>query len=56
MLVDILFLLIAAIIIVPVFQRIGLGSVLGYLTAGLLVGPSLLGLVAEAFSRSAIVS
>ncbi len=45
MLVDILFLLIAAIIIVPVFQRIGLGSVLGYLTAGLLVGPSLLGLV-----------
>jgi len=45
MLADILVLLVAAIIVVPLFQRIGLGSVLGYLTAGLLVGPSVTGLI-----------
>ena len=38
MLTEILFLLIAAILIVPIFQRIGLGSVLGYLLAGVLIG------------------
>jgi monovalent cation:proton antiporter-2 (CPA2) family protein len=38
-LVDILVLLAAAIIAVPVFQRLGLGSVLGYLAAGAVVGP-----------------
>ena len=38
-LVDILILLAAAIIFVPVFQRLGLGSVLGYLAAGVVVGP-----------------
>lgn len=32
-------LLAAAVIAVPIFKRIGLGSVLGYLTAGLLIGP-----------------
>ncbi|SFH82759.1 monovalent cation:proton antiporter-2 (CPA2) family protein [Modicisalibacter xianhensis] len=37
----------AAIIIVPLFQRLGLGSILGYLTAGLLLGPSVTGFVAE---------
>lgn len=45
MLIDVLFLLVAAILIVPVFQRIGLGSVLGYLAAGLLIGPSVVGLI-----------
>ena len=45
MLLDIIYLLLAAIIIVPVFQRIGLSSVLGYLVAGLLVGPHLLKLI-----------
>ena len=45
MLVDILVLLVAAILIVPLFQRIGLGSILGYLAAGLLVGPSVIGLI-----------
>jgi glutathione-regulated potassium-efflux system protein KefB len=32
-------LLAAAVIAVPIFKRIGLGSVLGYLSAGLLIGP-----------------
>ncbi len=45
MLADILFLLLAAVLIVPLFQRIGLGSVLGYLAAGLVVGPSVFGVV-----------
>ena len=38
-LVDILVLLAAAVIAVPIFQRLGLGSVLGYLAAGVIVGP-----------------
>ncbi|HBE92932.1 MAG TPA: transporter [Gammaproteobacteria bacterium] len=38
-LADILVLLAAAVITVPVFQRLGLGSVLGYLAAGTVVGP-----------------
>ena len=29
----------SAIVLVPIFQRLGLGSVLGYLTAGIIVGP-----------------
>jgi len=33
----------AAVVLVPLFRRLGLGSVLGYLTAGLLVGPFGLG-------------
>ncbi|WCT73059.1 cation:proton antiporter [Sphingomonas naphthae] len=33
----------AAVIAVPLFRRLGLGSVLGYFTAGVLVGPSVLG-------------
>lgn len=37
----------AAIIAVPVAKRIGLGSVLGYLLAGVAIGPYLLGLVGE---------
>lgn len=32
-------LLTAAVIAVPLFKRIGLGSVLGYLIAGLVIGP-----------------
>jgi monovalent cation:proton antiporter-2 (CPA2) family protein len=38
-LADILVLLAAAVIAVPLFQRLGLGSVLGYLAAGAIVGP-----------------
>jgi monovalent cation:proton antiporter-2 (CPA2) family protein len=36
---DILILLLSAIITVPLFRRLGFGSVLGYLTAGAIVGP-----------------
>ena len=32
-------LLAAGVIAVPLFRRLGLGSVLGYLAAGLIVGP-----------------
>ena len=35
----------AAVLAVPVFRRIGLGSVLGYLFAGIVIGPWGLGLV-----------
>ena len=37
----------AAVISVPLSKRLGLGSVLGYLIAGILVGPFALGLVGE---------
>ena len=40
----------AAVIAVPLFRRLGLGSVLGYFAAGMLVGPSLLGIVKDAQS------
>jgi monovalent cation:proton antiporter-2 (CPA2) family protein len=33
----------AAVVMVPIFRRLGLGSVLGYLAGGLLIGPSVLG-------------
>ncbi|QWT21596.1 monovalent cation:proton antiporter-2 (CPA2) family protein [Bacillus sp. NP157] len=39
LLVQAVALLSVAVLLVPVFRRLGLGSVLGYLTAGLLVGP-----------------
>jgi len=42
---DILILLATAIITVPIFQRLKLGSVLGYLAAGTLVGPWGLGII-----------
>ena len=35
----------AAVIAAPLAARLGLGSVLGYLAAGVLIGPSVLGLV-----------
>jgi Kef-type K+ transport system membrane component KefB len=38
-LIDILLLLSSVVVVVPIFQRLGLGSVLGYLVAGALVGP-----------------
>ena len=44
-LADILVLLAAAIVAVPVFQRLGLGAVLGYLAAGAVVGPWGLGFI-----------
>lgn len=47
MLVQSAIFLAAAVVAVPVFKRLGLGSVLGYLAAGALIGPSGLGFVQE---------
>lgn len=38
-LIHVVALLGVAVVMVPIFRRIGLGSVLGYLTAGLIIGP-----------------
>lgn len=46
--VEILFLLIAAIVAVLLFARLGLGSVLGYLAAGAVIGPYGLKLITDA--------
>ena len=40
----------AAVVAVPLFMRLGHGSVLGYFGAGILVGPSVLGLFSDAQS------
>ncbi len=37
--------LVAAVLCVPVARRLGLGSVLGYLIAGVIIGPHILGLI-----------
>ena len=37
-----------AIIAVPLFRRLGFGSVLGYLAAGIVIGPWGLGLIEDA--------
>lgn len=37
----------SAILIVPIFKRLGLGSVLGYLLAGILIGPYALKLISD---------
>lgn len=47
MLVNAVALLGAAVITVPLFKRLGLGSVLGYLAAGLLIGPFGFGLFSD---------
>ena len=41
----ILILLLAAVLCVPITQRLGLGAIPGYLIAGVLIGPSCLKLV-----------
>ncbi len=46
-LADILVLLAAAVIAVPLFRRLGLGSVLGYLAAGVVIGPFGLGFISR---------
>ena len=43
-LIQVVALLGAGVVAVPIFKRLGLGSVLGYLTAGLVIGPFGLGL------------
>ena len=40
--------LLAAVLAVPLAKRLGLGSVLGYLAAGVLIGPFVLGWVGDA--------
>ena len=47
LLVQALVYLAAGVVSVPLAKRLGLGSVLGYLIAGVLVGPFLLNLVGE---------
>jgi monovalent cation:proton antiporter-2 (CPA2) family protein len=37
----------AAVLVVPLSRRIGLGAILGYLAAGVLIGPDALGLIAD---------
>lgn len=46
--------LVAAAVAVPLFMRLGLSAVLGYLAAGLLIGPSGLGLIASSESTLSI--
>ena len=46
-LVQVVALLAAGVVAVPIFKRLGLGSVLGYLAAGLVIGPFGLGLFSE---------
>lgn len=45
---DIVVYLAAAVVLVPLFIRFKLGAVLGYLAAGVLIGPAVLGLVGNA--------
>src|SRR6185369_11365123 len=45
--------LLAAVVAVPLFRRFGLGAVLGYLFAGVVMGPFGLGLVKDAESMLA---
>ncbi|ODT50569.1 monovalent cation:proton antiporter-2 (CPA2) family protein [Devosia sp. 63-57] len=46
-LIPVVALLAAGVVAVPIFKRLGLGSVLGYLAAGLLLGPSGIGLITD---------
>ena len=46
-LIDILALLLATVVVVPVFHAIRLGAILGYLTAGAILGPWALGIIYE---------
>lgn len=45
--------LLAAVIAVPLFRRLGLGAVLGYLAAGVVIGPDGLGVIRDAESTLA---
>ena len=41
----------AAVVSVPIAKRLGLGSVLGYLIAGAIIGPYALGIVGADFGK-----
>ena len=47
LLIDALIYLGAAVILVPIAKKLGLGSVLGYLIAGMIIGPFVFGFIAE---------
>lgn len=55
-LIAVVVLLAAAVVAVPLFRRAGLGSVLGYLAAGLAIGPFGLGFFHDAQSISRCVA
>ncbi|WP_020651297.1 monovalent cation:proton antiporter-2 (CPA2) family protein [Solimonas variicoloris] len=44
---DIALFLAAAVLFVPLFRKLGLGAVLGYVAAGIIIGPSTLGVIGE---------
>ncbi len=46
-LLEVIVVLLAAVVSTLLFQRLGLGTVLGYLVAGTVIGPAGLGLVSE---------
>jgi glutathione-regulated potassium-efflux system protein KefB len=54
MLLTLVALLAAAVLLVSLSRRLGLGSILGYLIAGLLIGPSGLGVVTDVESITEI--
>jgi monovalent cation:proton antiporter-2 (CPA2) family protein len=47
MLIDVVLFLAAAVVAVPLFKRLGLGAVLGYLAGGMVIGPYGLGLITQ---------
>jgi CPA2 family monovalent cation:H+ antiporter-2/glutathione-regulated potassium-efflux system protein KefB len=47
MLHTLIYLLVATVLAVPLARRLGLGSILGYLVAGICIGPAVLGLVTD---------
>lgn len=47
LIINALYYLTAAVIAVPLFKKIGLGSILGYLCAGLVIGPHVLGIISD---------
>jgi CPA2 family monovalent cation:H+ antiporter-2 len=51
---EVLVLLVALLVFVPLFLRLRFGEMLGYLTAGVVIGPSVLGLVGRAEETKAL--
>ncbi|TIX97524.1 MAG: potassium transporter, partial [Mesorhizobium sp.] len=46
-LIHVVALLAAGVVAVPIFKRVGLGSILGYLAAGVVIGPFGIGIFSE---------
>ena len=45
MMESVVYFLLAAALAVPLFKKLGLGAILGYLAAGVIIGPQVLGLI-----------